>query len=80
MQQKGVSRQEGTMMVEHHAPGTGGRHRATRTYGKQPDMSLNPREQLAWDIANARTIYQKDGAYTPEIRQSLQEVVERKIV
>ena len=54
--------------------GAGGRHRRTRTYGRSiPGES--PRDALARDIMDARRIYMEDGLYTPEIRQSLLEVI-----
>lgn len=69
------------MNMEQPHPGTGGRRRQTETYGMngqplQDYLSLSPREALAMDILDARRIYQNDGIYTPEIRQSLQEVIE----
>jgi hypothetical protein len=78
MKKNGVAHQDGiSMLMEHPYPGAGGRHRSTLTYGKQADMTLNPREQLARDIFDARNIYQKDNLYTSEIRKSLMEVVEK---
>jgi len=78
MEKKGIVSQNGVcMMMEHPYPGTGGRHRSTFTYGKQPDMSLNPREQLARDIFDARTIYQRHNLYTSEISQALKKVIRK---
>jgi hypothetical protein len=67
--------------MEQPSPGTGGRHRQTATYGLtgqglQDYLNLTPRDALARDTWDARRIYQTDGLYTPEIRRSLQDVVE----
>lgn len=76
MKRHGVSHQDGvTMMMEHPVPGSGGRHRMTRTYGKQPDLSATPRQELARDISDRRKIYKQQDAYTPEIHKGLQEVI-----
>ena len=78
MKSKGVSADEGiAILMEHPFPGTGGRHRATATYGRKPDLTRNPRDILAHDVQDARKIYRKDGLYTPGIRRGLQEVVEQ---
>ncbi|MFB2979753.1 hypothetical protein ACE1CM_26730 [Microseira sp. BLCC-F43] len=63
------------MMMEHPVPGQGGRHRQTISYGQLPDISLLPRNALAREIKDARTIYRRQSLYTPEIRRSLQEVI-----
>lgn len=63
------------MMMEHPVPGQGGRHRQTISYGQLPDISLSPRNALAREIKDARTIYRRQSLYTPEIRRSLQEVI-----
>jgi hypothetical protein len=65
------------MMMEHHHPGMGGRHRLTRTYGKRPDFTSTLRSELAKDIKDARQIYKNDGLYTSKIRESLQEVIKQ---
>lgn len=62
-------------MMEHLSPGAGGRHRQTLSYGQSPDLSLSPREVLAREVRDLRSIYQGQGLYTPEIRQSLQQVI-----
>ncbi|HJV31814.1 MAG TPA: hypothetical protein VJ558_06430 [Bacillales bacterium] len=69
------------MNMEHPHPGKGGRHRQTETYGMtgqglQDYLNLSPRDALARDIWDARRIYKEDGLYTPEIRGSLQEVIQ----
>lgn len=76
MRSRGVSRDDGiAMQIEQPSPGTGGRHRATRTDGRGADLSETPRQALARDVMDARRIYQDQGLYTPEIRSSLQEVI-----
>ncbi|MFP2923984.1 PAAR domain-containing protein [Pyxidicoccus sp. 3LG] len=72
MRDKGIS-----IMMEQPRPGTGGRHRRTQSYGAQPDLSLPPRQALARELRDARRIYQKDGLYTPEVRQGLMKVLEQ---
>ena len=80
---EGYTRNEGiSMNMEQPHPGTGGRHRQTSTYDnnmtkaeQQAYWDLSPREALARDIMDARKIYQEQGLYTPEIRQSLQDVI-----
>ncbi len=72
----GYTRNEGiSMNMEQPHPASGGRHRATASYGTSPDLSLTPRQALAGDIADARSTYIRDGQYTPEIRRSLQTVI-----
>jgi toxin YxiD len=78
MKQHGVKRNDGVAMdVEQPSPGTGGRHRRTRTYGRGADLSEAPRDALARDIKDARKVYSEDSVYTSEIRQSLQEVIQK---
>lgn len=48
----------------------------TRTYGAGANLTEAPRDALARDIMDARKIYQNDGLYTPNIRQSLQKVID----
>ncbi|MFB2877521.1 hypothetical protein [Floridanema aerugineum] len=64
------------IMMEHLSPGMGGRHRQTLSYGKSPDLSLSPREVLAREVWDVRSIYRRQGLYTPAIRQSLQQVIQ----
>jgi hypothetical protein len=64
------------MMMEHPLPGQGGRHRQTISYGQSPDLSLSPRQALAREIRDARSIYWRQGLYTPEIRRSLQDIIQ----
>jgi hypothetical protein len=63
------------MMMEHPLPGQGGRHRQTISYGKSPDLTLEPRNALAMEVRDARRIYHRQKLYTSEIRHSLQEVI-----
>jgi filamentous hemagglutinin len=74
MKQYGIKANEGmAIMMEQPTPGKGGRHRQTRTYGKHPDLSENPRTELAKDLQDLRQIYKKDGLYK-EALPSLQEL------
>jgi len=51
------------------------RHRQTISYGQSPDLSLSPREALAREIRDARSIYWRQGLYTSEIRRRLQDII-----
>ena len=64
------------IMMEHPLPGKGGCHRQTISYGQSPNLSLLPREALAREISDARAIYRRQGLYTPQIRRSLQQVIQ----
>ncbi|MEX2548470.1 MAG: polymorphic toxin-type HINT domain-containing protein [Chloroflexota bacterium] len=55
--------------------GRGGPHRATQTYGPRPNLNLSPRDSLARDVWDVRSIYRKEGLYTPTIRRGLQTVI-----
>jgi hypothetical protein len=85
MKRKGVKRDDGiSMNMEHPSPGTGGRHRKTKTNGsnqtdaeRQAYYDLSPRDALAHDIKDARRIYMEEGRYTPEIRKGLQETIKQ---
>ncbi len=68
---KGIS-----IWMEHPSPGTGGRHRKTLSYGLSPDLSLSPRQTLAREVWDVRSIYRQEGLYTPDIRRSLQQVIQ----
>lgn len=63
------------IMIEHLSPGKGGRHRQTLSYGKSPNLDLSPRQTLATEIWDLRSIYARQGLYNSEIRKSLQEVI-----
>lgn len=63
------------MMIEHPIPGAGGRHRQTLSYGQSPDLNLQPRQALAREIWDLRSLYQRQGVYTMGIRRSLQLLV-----
>ncbi|WP_156876029.1 type VII secretion protein [Clostridium kluyveri] len=77
----GVPKNDGVAMnMEQPFPGQGGRHRLTDTYGMtgeklQNYLNLSPRNALAHDIRDARSIYQNDNLYTPDIRQGLEDVI-----
>ena len=78
MKTHGVSRNDGiAMRVEHPAPGSGGRHREIHKEMPKQDPSLAPRQALAQTVDRSRNVYQKDGVYTTEIRESLQTVIEQ---
>ncbi|MBV8882950.1 MAG: hypothetical protein JO235_02970 [Chroococcidiopsidaceae cyanobacterium CP_BM_RX_35] len=64
------------MMMEHLIPGAGGRHRQTLSYGQSPDLNLLPRQALAREIRDLRSIYQRQGIYTAKIRRSLQATIQ----
>lgn len=51
----------------------------TASYGSQPDFSLTPRQTLARDIRDVRGIYMRQGLYTPDIRQGLQQVIQQNL-
>jgi len=69
---KGIS-----IMMEHLSPGMGGRHRQTRSYGKAPDLNLSPRQTLAREVWDVRSIYRTEKLYTLEIKHSLQQVIKQ---
>lgn len=76
MRKSGVARNDGvSIMVEQPTPGTGGRHRRTRTYGRRIDNE-SVRDALARDIVDLRRIYQEDGLWSFALRQRLQEVID----
>ena len=78
MSQEGVSRDNGiAMKMEQPFPGSGGRHRQTANYGTQADADMPLRDALAFNIRDARRIYQSEGRYTPEIRRGLQDTIQR---
>ncbi|MBE9048914.1 hypothetical protein IQ243_00515 [Nostocales cyanobacterium LEGE 11386] len=53
----------------------GGRHRQTISYGKSPNLNLSPRETLAQEVWDVRSIYLRQGLYNREIRKSLQGLI-----
>ena len=76
MKTKNVTKDQGiAMQVEHPFPGNGGRHREIHKELPRQDLTLDPREALAESVQRARVVYQQDSLYTPEIRNSLQEVI-----
>jgi filamentous hemagglutinin len=72
----GYTRNKGiSIWMEQPYPGAGGRHRQTLSYGSSPDLSLSPRQALAREVWDVRSIYRQQGLYTPDIRRSLQQVI-----
>jgi hypothetical protein len=63
------------IMMEHPIPGAGGRHRQTLSYGQSPDLNLQPRQVLAREIQDLRSLYQRQAVYTEGIRRSLRSLV-----
>ncbi|NER22702.1 MAG: hypothetical protein F6J96_18790 [Symploca sp. SIO1C2] len=63
------------IMMEHPVPGQGGRHRQTLSYGQPPALNLSPRQALAREVKDVRNIYYRQRLYTPQIRQSLQQLI-----
>ncbi|PSB17860.1 hypothetical protein C7B65_17385 [Phormidesmis priestleyi ULC007] len=63
------------IMMEHPIPGAGGRHRQTLSYGQSPDLSLQPRQVLAREVQDLRSLYQRQGVYTEGMKRSLQSLV-----
>ena len=69
MKRKGVSRGE-SAAFNMEQPKTGGRHRKTKTYGRNMTnaekayyYSLSPRDALAYDLWDMRNIYIQEGLY-----------------
>ncbi|MUG97871.1 hypothetical protein F7734_38410 [Scytonema sp. UIC 10036] len=62
-------------MMEHLYPGMGGRHRQTLSYGQSPNLSLSPRQALAREVWDVRSIYRSQKLYNLEIKRSLQQVI-----
>ncbi|CAO4845719.1 MAG: hypothetical protein CNLJKLNK_01332 [Holosporales bacterium] len=76
MKTHGITKSEGiSMTVEDPVPGAGGRHREIHKELQRQDPNLAPRDALAQAVSRVREVYQNDGVYTPEIRQSIQEVI-----
>jgi hypothetical protein len=63
------------IMMEHPIPGAGGRHRQTLSYGLSPDLNLKPRQVLAREIQDLRSLYQRQSVYTEGMRRSFQSLV-----
>jgi hypothetical protein len=63
------------IMMEHPIPGAGGRHRQTLSYGQPPNLSLCPREVLAREIQDLRSIYQRQDIYIVTIKHGLKELI-----
>jgi filamentous hemagglutinin len=64
------------IMVEHPIPGAGGRHRQTLSYGQSPDLSRLPRQVLALEIQDLRSLYQREGVYTETIKHGLRTIIQ----
>ncbi|MFD1745665.1 hypothetical protein ACFSE1_09355 [Rhizobium helianthi] len=77
MAKEGITKRDGVAInMEQPTPGSGGRHRSTFTYGNTADIGMTPRDALAAGVRDARRIYQADGLYTPELRRSLQDLIQ----
>ena len=76
MKKHDISKEDGIAVEMQEA-----RHALTRTYKGRNREHLNgnetPREALARDIKDARQIYQDNGHYNKNVRESLQEVVKK---
>jgi len=72
----GYTRNKGiAIMMEHFSPGKGGRHRQTLSYGKSAELNFSPRETLAREVWDVRSIYRYQGLYTSQIGRSLQQII-----
>ncbi len=73
---KGVSKEDGVAIEMQPA-----RHTQTRTYGnknKDPELlKETPREALGRDIKDVKKVYQENGQYNANVRESLQEVAKK---
>jgi len=65
------------IMMEHYSPGVGGRHRLTSSYGQSPDLNISPRQALAREVWDVRSIYYNQGLYTLQIKHSLRLVIKQ---
>lgn len=85
MKRKGGSkytRDEGVSInVEQPHPGKGGRHRQTKTYGRNMTKAereayykMSPAEAMEHDIEDLRKIYEKEGLSSDEVNKALDEV------
>ncbi len=70
-----ITNQGIAIMMEHLSPGKGGRHRQTLSYGKSPNLNISPRQTLANEIWDVRSIYYNQGLYNSQIRQALQQLI-----
>ncbi len=72
----GYTRDQGiAIMMEHLSPGMGGRHRQTLSYGQSPNLGLSPRQALAREVWDVRSIYRSQKLYNLDIKHSLQQVI-----
>ena len=82
------SRNDGVSInVEQPHPGTGGRHRSTKTYGsnmtdaqREAYYKMTPKEALEHDIEDLRKIYKDEGLYNKKVEDALQEVIKQNKV
>jgi hypothetical protein len=65
------------IMMEHYSPGVGGRHRLTLSYGQSPDLSISPRQALAREVWDVRSIYYNQGLYTLQMKNGLRLIIEQ---
>ena len=72
----GINKKDGVAMnIEHPHPGTGGRHRQSRTYGK-PATDNPLRTEVCLDVLDRIDIYKKEGLYGSKVRKGLLNVIE----
>jgi hypothetical protein len=78
MEAKEVSKPAGIAMnTEHPNPGVGGRYREIHKELRTIPPETAPRDALARSVMRARKVYMKDGVYTPDIRDSLLDVIKQ---
>ncbi|QBG98135.1 hypothetical protein EYC55_22355 [Xanthomonas oryzae] len=78
MAEYGVSKADGIAInMEQPSPGIGGRHRQTFTYGTTADSMMSSRDALAAGVWDARSIFRKDGLYTPDMRGQLIDLIQK---
>ncbi|MDR3224252.1 MAG: hypothetical protein LBT03_01555, partial [Holosporales bacterium] len=78
METRGVSKPAGIAMnTEHPNPGVGGRHREIHKEFRTIPPETAPRDALARSVMRARKVYMEDGVYTPDIRDSLLDVIKQ---
>ena len=70
--------------VEQRHPGSGGRHRSTKTYGgnmtdaeREAYYKMTPTEALNHDIEDLRKIYKEDGLYNEKVEEALQDIIKQ---
>ena len=77
MEKQGVKESEGISFAMQDMGRGQGRHGKTRTYGGKNNAIKDetPREALARDIKDLRTIYREENLYTPEIKEGVKKVI-----